>query len=79
MHTGGIDVVFTQQVTTGRIDVTLVRSGDATGASGTGLLAAVLFDAIAPDSTTLTTSGAATGPGGTAVGLQFSPITITIQ
>ena len=28
---------------------------------------------------TLTMSGAATGPGGTAMGLQFRPVTITIQ
>ena len=39
------------------------RGADATGASGTGLLAAVLFDAIAPGTATLTLSGAATGPG----------------
>lgn len=79
MRTGGIDVVFTQQVNAGRIDMTLARAGDSTGASGTGLLAAVLFDAIAPGTTTLTTSGAATGPGGAAMGLQFQPVTIIVQ
>ena len=79
LRTGGIDVVFTQQVNGGRVDVTLARSGDATGASGTGLLAAVLFDAIAPGSVTLTVSGAATGPGGTAMGLQFRPVTVVVQ
>ena len=51
-----------------RIDITLSRGADATGASGTGLLAAVLFDAIAPGAATLTLSGTATGPGGTADG-----------
>ena len=31
----------------GRVDIAIARTGDATGASGSGLLAAVLFDAIA--------------------------------
>ena len=62
-----------------RVDITLARGADATGASGTGLLAAVLFDAIAPGTATLTLSGAATGPGGTAMGLQFTPVTVTVQ
>ena len=80
MRTGGIDPVFSSQTNTpGRIDITLSRAGDATGASGTGLLAAVLFDAIAPGTATLTTSGAATGPGGTAMGLQFQPIMVIVQ
>jgi hypothetical protein len=79
LRTGGVDVVFTNQVNGGRVDITLARTGDATGASGTGLLAAVLFDAIAPGTATLTMSGAATGPGGTAMGLQFQPVTITVQ
>jgi hypothetical protein len=79
LRTGGTDVVFTQQVDGGRIDITLVRSGDATGASGTGLLAAVLFDAIAAGPVPLTVSGSATGPGGTAMGLQFRPVTVVVQ
>ena len=43
-----VDVAFTQQVNGSRIDITITRAADATGASGTGLLAAILFDAIAP-------------------------------
>jgi hypothetical protein len=62
-----------------RIDISLARGGDATGASGTGVLAAVLFDAIAPGAATLTLSGTATGPGGAAMGLRFAPITVTVQ
>jgi len=56
-----------------------VRTADATGASGTGVLGALLFDAIAPGAATLTLSGTATGPGGTAMGLQFTPVTVTVQ
>ena len=79
MRAGGVNVAFGQQVTPGRVDITAARAADATGASGTGLLAAVLFDAIAPGTATLTLSGAATGPGGAPMGLQFRPVTITVQ
>jgi hypothetical protein len=79
MRAGGATVAFSQQVTGNRIDITLARGGDATGASGTGLLAAILFDAVAPGSSALTLSGAATGPGGAAMGLRFAPATVSIQ
>jgi hypothetical protein len=79
LRTGGVDVVFSQQVNGGRIDITLARSGDSTGASGTGLLAAILFDAVTPGTVTLTVNGAATGPGGAAMGLQFRPVTVVVQ
>ena len=79
MQAGGVNVAFTQQTNAGRVDITLSRAADSIGATGTGLLAAVLFDAIAPGTVTLTLAGAATGPGGTAMGLQFRPVTITVQ
>jgi len=79
MRAGGAAVAFSQQVNGNRIDITIARGADATGASGTGLLAAVLFDAVAPGSATFTVSGSATGPGGAAMGLRFTPITVTIQ
>ena len=48
MRTGGVHATFTQQVdaAAGRVDIAIVRPGDATGVAGTGLLAAVLFDAV---------------------------------
>jgi general secretion pathway protein D len=79
MRAGGVNVTFSQQVNGNRIDLTLARATDSTGASGTGLLAAVLFDAIAPGSVTLSMSGTATGPGGTIMGLRFNPVTINVQ
>jgi hypothetical protein len=79
MRVGGANVTFTQQVNDNRIDITLVRSADATGASGTGLLAVVLFDAIGPGGATLSLSGTATGPGGTPMGLRFTPVTVNVQ
>jgi general secretion pathway protein D len=79
MRSGGSNATFTNQVDTGRVDLTIVRSSDSTGATGTGLLGAILFDAIAPGVSALGLSGAATGPGGTPMGLQFRPATVTIQ
>jgi general secretion pathway protein D len=79
LRSGGANVTFTQQANNGRIDITISRGADATGVSGTGLLAAVLFDAIAPGTVTLTANGTATGPGNTPMGLQFRPVTLTVQ
>jgi hypothetical protein len=79
MRAGGATVQFSQQVNGNRVDITIVRSADATGASGTGLLAVLLMDAIAPGSATLSLSGTGTGPGGTAMGLRFTPVTVTVQ
>jgi general secretion pathway protein D len=79
LRSGGATVTFSQQVNNGRIDITITRGADAIGASGTGLLAAILFDAIAPGTVTLTASGTATGPGNTPMGLQFRPVTLTVQ
>jgi general secretion pathway protein D len=79
MRTGGVNVSFAHQEGSGRVDITISRGADATGAGGTGLLAAILFDPIAPGSATLTVSGSATGPGGTPMGLQFRPVTVAIQ
>ena len=81
MRAGAVTTTFGQQVDTaaGRIDIAVARAADATGASGTGLLAAVLFDAVAPGTVTLIVSGAAAGPGGTPMGLQFRPVTIAVQ
>jgi general secretion pathway protein D len=79
LRSGGVPVVFTQSVNGNRIDISLSRGADVTGASGTGVLSAILFDAIAPGAATLTLSGTATGPGGTVMGLRFAPVTVTVQ
>jgi general secretion pathway protein D len=79
MRSGGASAAFTQQTAPGRVDITIARAADATGATGTGLLGAVLFDAVAPGTATLAISGTGTGPGGTSMGLQFRPVTVTVQ
>jgi len=75
MRTGGVSVAFTQQPdsTSGRIDIAIVRTGDVTGVAGTGLLAALLFDATGAGPANLSVTGTASSPSGAPVPLQFAP------
>lgn len=82
MRTGGVAATFTQQVdaVAGRIDIAIVRPGDPTGVAGTGLLGAILFDAVGGGPANLTVTGSASGPRGTPVPLQFAPApTVTVR
>jgi hypothetical protein len=79
MRMGGANVTFVQQVNRGRVDITITRAADSTGATGSGLLAAVLFDPVAAGPAQVTLSGLASGPGGTSMGLQFRPAGFRIQ
>jgi hypothetical protein len=82
MRSGGVNATFTQQVdaASGRVDIAVVRSGDATGVSGTGLLGVVLFDAVGGGPANLAVTGAGTGPRGTPIPLVFAPVpTVTVR
>jgi general secretion pathway protein D len=79
MKSGGATTTFTSRNTPGRVDMTITRSADATGATGTGLLAAIVVDAVAPGSATIALSGTGLGPAGTPMGLQFRAVTVTVQ
>jgi hypothetical protein len=81
MRQGGANASFSHQIdaASGRIDLTLTRGQDAVGASGTGLLAAILFDAVAPGAATVTVSGTGAGPAGGIVAVQSAPVTITVR
>jgi general secretion pathway protein D len=79
MRSGGSNATFNNQIGNGRVDIVIIRAADSTGATGTGLIGAVMFDAIAAGTSTIGVNGTATGPGGTAMGLQFRPVTVTIQ
>ena len=58
----------------GRIDIAIVRTSDATGVAGTGLLAAIVFDAVGGGAANLTVTGTATAPGGAPASLQVAPV-----
>ena len=81
MRQGGVATSFTPRIdaAAGRVDIAIARSADQTGASGAGLLAALLFDAVGPGSTRIEASGVASTPEGGPVNLQFSPVTVTVR
>jgi type II secretory pathway component GspD/PulD (secretin) len=81
MRQGGITTTFTPRIdaAAGRVDIAITRTGDRAGASGAGLLAALLFDAVGPGSSTIQVSGVASTPEGAPVPLQFTPVTVTVR
>ena len=64
LHAAGGVATFTPQIdaAAGRVDIAITRTGDQVGASGAGLLAALLFDAVAPGSAIITANGVASTP-----------------
>ena len=76
MRAGGVNAAFTQQADSarGRVDIAIVRTGDVTGVAGSGMLAALLLEAIAPGPANLAVTATATAPGGGQVGLQYAPV-----
>ena len=80
MRTGVPNTAFAQQAdnAAGRIDITISRTGDVVGATGSGPLAAIVFDAVAPGAVNFRVSGTASGPGG-GIPLQFTPASVTVK
>ena len=81
MRQGGVTPAFSQQIDdkSGRIDIVITRPGDQTGASMSGLLAALLVEPLAAGTGSLALSGSATVPGGNQASLQFVPAGITVR
>lgn len=81
MRQGGVTVAFAQEIdsSAGRVDVTMTRTADAIGATGSGMLAAIVFDAVGSGTSPLTMSGVATAAGGAALPLAFQPATVTAR
>ncbi len=57
----------------------MTRTGDQTGASGTGLLAALVFDAVAPGTASFSIAGVSAQPDGRTVPVTFIPATVTVR
>jgi general secretion pathway protein D len=81
MRQGGVAAAFAPRIDAalGRVDIAVSRTGDQTGASGGGLIGAIIFDAIAPGTSQISVSGVANTPEGTQVPLNFSPVTVTVR
>ena len=81
MRQGGISPAFSSQVDdkSGRIDIVITRPGDKTGASTSGLLAALLVEPLVAGTGSLGLTGSASVPGGDTAALQFLPAGITVR
>jgi general secretion pathway protein D len=81
LRQGGVTAMFTPRIdnATGRVDIVVVRSGDQAGASGSGLIGALMFDAAGPGQSLIQVSGVASSPEGTALPLQFAPASVTVR
>jgi general secretion pathway protein D len=81
MRQGGVTTSFTPRIdaAAGRVDIAITRTGDQAGASGAGLLAALMFDAVGPGGSVISVSGVANTPEGAPVPMQFSPVTVTVR
>jgi hypothetical protein len=81
MRQGGVVTTFTPRIdaAAGRVDIAITRTGDQAGASGAGLLAALIFDAVGQGGSVISVSGVANTPEGAPVPLQFSPVTVTVR
>jgi type II secretory pathway component GspD/PulD (secretin) len=79
MRQGGVTASFAPKLGTGRVDIVIARAGDQTGANGSGLIGALVFDAIAAGTTTITVSAVAMAPDGTALTVSASPVTVVVR
>lgn len=81
MRQGGVTASFTPRIdaAAGRVDIAITRTGDQAGASGAGLLAALMIDAVGSGGSMIQVSGVANTPDGAAIPLQFSPVTVTVR
>jgi general secretion pathway protein D len=81
MRQGGVTASFSQQIdaVAGRVDITVVRSQDVVGASGTGLVAALVVEPVAAGSTSFGTAGTASAPGGAPIMVTSTPVAVTVK
>ena len=81
MRQGGVTASFVPKNDTanGRVDIAISRANDQTGASGPGLIAALLFDAVAPGTSTIGITGVAMDPTGKPITITSSPVTVTVR
>ncbi len=81
MSQGRAVVAFAQEVDASRgyVDLALTRTGDTTGASGSGLVAAVVFEPVAEGAATLSPAGVGLTPRGAPLAFDFRPATVSVR
>ncbi len=81
MQGGGITPAFAPKIdqSAGRVDIAISRGADTSGVSGTGLLAAVVFEAIAPGSSRIGLTAVMTSAAGKPIPVQTTGGTVTVK
>ncbi len=81
MRADGATTTFVPRIDadTGRIDLAITRPGDKVGATGNGLLATIVFEAIGPGQSQIALAGVAMSAAGQQVPLQLVPATVTVK
>lgn len=81
LQQGGVQPTFTQQVdaSAGRVDIAIVRTADRVGATGSGLLAALVFEPVAAGQSAVGVAGVAANPDQGSIGLQLVPANVTVR
>jgi len=81
MRADGAATTFVPKIDadTGRIDLAVTRPGDTVGATGNGLLATIVFEAIGPGQSQIAVAGVAMSAAGQQVALQLVPATVTVK
>jgi general secretion pathway protein D len=81
MQQGGVVTTFAPKIdaAAGRIDIPISRPAGANGASGTGLLAGIAFQAVGAGSSTLAVSGVVLTADGKPITVQMVPANVTVR
>jgi general secretion pathway protein D len=80
MSQGGVTPTFTQKTDTpGRVDIAVARANDSSGASGTGLIAGILFQPVAAGTSQITVTAVALNASGQPIAVQVVPTSVTVK
>ena len=81
MRQGSVPTTFTPRIDAapGRVDIAITRTADQAGASGAGLLAALVFDARRSGQLDHPGQRRREHAGGRPINLQFNPVTVTVR
>jgi general secretion pathway protein D len=81
MNQGTVTATFIPNVNpdAGTVELVFSRPPNTTGASGSGLIGSIQFQAMSPGSSQIGMTGTALAPGGQPVAVQFAPATVVVR